>query len=118
MSQITSGAMSFIVDYLRRESTAPYKAVQEAAKESGHTIYPVMYGRAKAILGLIPVKKRGGAPPDAAPRGRRGGRTVLKLDSLDDLKGFLDSYKKMQAERDAYREALESIATAARRALG
>ncbi len=117
MSQTTSGAMSFIVEYLRKESAAPYKAVQEAAKENGHTIYPVMYGRAKAILGLIPVKKRGVASPEAAPRGRKGGRTVLKVESLDELKGFLDSYKKLQTERDGYREALESIATAARRAL-
>ncbi|HET6202466.1 MAG TPA: hypothetical protein VFI25_06655 [Planctomycetota bacterium] len=118
MTQTTSSAMTFIIDYLRRESDAPYKAVQAAAKESGHTIYPVMYGRAKAILGLIPVKKRGTASPGPKPRGRRAGRTILKLESLEDLKGFLDSFKKVQTERDGYREALESIVASARRVLG
>src|SRR5881628_1862811 len=118
MTQTPNTAMSFIVDYLRRESDAVYKDVHAAAKQSGYTIYPVMYGRAKAMLGLIPVKKRGTASADSAPRARRGRRTVLKLESLEDLKGFLDSFKKIQAQRDAYREALESISTAARKALG
>jgi len=117
MTQTASSAMSFIVEYLRKDGHAAYGAVEDAAKEAGHKIYPVMYGRAKAILGLIPVKKRGQASVTPAPRARRTGKTVLKIESLADLKGFLDGYKKLQTERDSFREALEGIATAARRAL-
>jgi hypothetical protein len=116
---MASPAMSFILDYLKRNKEAPYAEVQTAAKGEGHAVFPVMYGRAKGILGLIPVRRRGtGAGPvlPRVPRGR-GGRSVLRVGSLQELKQFLASFREVQAERDRLREAIEQIATAARKAL-
>ena len=118
-----SPAMSFLTRYIQRNKTAAYGDVAAAAKRSGHDIYPVMYGRAKALLGLVPVKRR--STLRATGEGERGavvlsparrGRPTLRLDSLDQLRKFLDGYRALQAERDRLRTAIEEISRAAERA--
>ena len=52
-------SFKFIVDYLERKPTAPFAEVRDAAGRKGYTIYPIVYGRAKAVLGLVPSKPRG-----------------------------------------------------------
>lgn len=57
--QAGKDAMAFIVAALKRSKDMAYADVQARAKEAGHTIYPIMFGRAKALLGYVKVAKRG-----------------------------------------------------------
>lgn len=63
--QAGKDAMAFIVSTLKRNKDVAYADVQKRAEAAGHTIYPINFGRAKALLGLVKV----------APRKKGGGRT-------------------------------------------
>ncbi|MBL8733116.1 MAG: hypothetical protein JNN13_12165 [Planctomycetes bacterium] len=54
-----SVAFDFLVEQLRAEPTLSYGDLRRRAEAEGHPIAPIMYGRAKAMLGLVPVKPRG-----------------------------------------------------------
>ena len=49
----------FIIRRLEKDKNAAYSDILKAAKTAGHTIYPIMFGRAKAALGLVKVSGRG-----------------------------------------------------------
>jgi hypothetical protein len=59
-SKKSNPAMEFIVDQLTKDRGAAYKDIAEAAAKKKLKIYPIMYGRAQALLGIV----------KAAPRGR------------------------------------------------
>ena len=54
-----SPSFAFITDYLRNNKKAPFADVRDAAAKKGHTIYPISYGKAQAVLGLVKSAKRG-----------------------------------------------------------
>lgn len=54
-----SAAFDFLVQELRREPNLLYAELRERCEARGWKIAPIMYGRAKAVLGLVPVKPRG-----------------------------------------------------------
>ena len=53
-----SGAFDFAVRMLRSEPNLEYGALKLRAEANGFRIPPILYGRAKAYLGLVPVKPR------------------------------------------------------------
>lgn len=55
----TNPAMSLIVESLRNDRNVAYKEVAAAAAKKKLEIYPVMFGRAKALLGYVKVAPRG-----------------------------------------------------------
>ena len=59
MADTPNPAFKFITGYLEKKPDAPFADVRDAAAKKGHTIYPIVYGRAKAFLGLVPTKPRG-----------------------------------------------------------
>jgi hypothetical protein len=63
--------MQFIVDHLKRSPNAAYAEIASAAKAKGHKIFPIMFGRAKKLLGLV---GGGGRTERAKPAGRKPGR--------------------------------------------
>ena len=86
-----SPAMAFIMDYLQKHGDTEYAIVRAAAEQAGHGIYPIMYGRAKTLLGMITEESRSrrrrrkpaeetaevgveGLVAEAAPRPLRQGR--------------------------------------------
>ena len=84
-----SPAMEFLVDALKRNPKAAYADLKAKADEKKLAVYPIMFGRAQAMLGLVKSAKRGTgkfAKANAAKRaggaaanptaGRRGGRQV------------------------------------------
>jgi hypothetical protein len=54
-----SPAFDFLLQELRREPGLAYAELRSRAEGQGFSIAPIMYGRAKAVLGLVPVKPRG-----------------------------------------------------------
>lgn len=55
----SSPLMQFTVDALKKDKKAAFADVRDAAKKKGLTLYPISYGRAKALLGLVKTSKRG-----------------------------------------------------------
>ena len=51
--------MDFVCGMLRKDRNVSYKEVQEMAVKKGFKIFPIVYGRAKALLGLVPTSPRG-----------------------------------------------------------
>lgn len=125
----SSPAMSFILDYLKEKGDVPYGEVRSAASAAGHTIFPIMYGRAKSLLGLIdenapPRRRRKPAPrrdeSDATDlsRGRlRQGRGAIADSTADELSGFLARYRELEEERNRYRAALLAVEKMLKRAI-
>lgn len=71
-----SPAFDFLVESLRAEPTLSYRELQTRSVAKGYKIAPIMYGRAKALLGLVPV----------APRGQGKNRKAAKLTTQQTLK--------------------------------
>lgn len=133
-----SEAFDFLVQELRRDGSLSYAALRAACEEKGWKIAPIMYGRAKAMLGLVPVKPRGprkakaaAAAAAAAPMAEDAGpRTLRQVESVaadrfqqqladartvDQLVAVV---KQLDAERRRLRDLLEEIVTRIDEALG
>ena len=71
--------LAFIVETLKHRKAATYAEIKEAATKKGLTIWPVMFGRAQALLGHVKVAARGtgrfarasAAKAAGSPRGRK-----------------------------------------------
>ena len=73
--------LDYIMFRLKKDNNVSYAAVKEGAEKKGYKIYPIMYGRAKNLLGLAPSKPKKGATTvtatsvagtDVAPKKKRG----------------------------------------------
>ena len=73
--------LDYIMFRLKKDPNVSYGAVKEGADKKGYKIYPIMYGRAKNLLGLAPSKPKNFATTvtatsvegtDVAPKKKRG----------------------------------------------
>lgn len=122
-----TSAMDFIVASLKKNKNASYADIKAAADEKKLAIYPIMYGRAQALLGYVKVKPRGqgkaaaakaakAAKPAAAAFGmpvKRGpGRppksAAAKMD-LSSLDSIISAVRNSEAAKSRYRTALDRI---------
>jgi hypothetical protein len=124
-----SPQFDFIVDQLKKNPNAAYGEIAAAAQKKGMKVFPIMYGRAKAMLGLVASAPRGSgkatrkkaaakaakAPKVAAPTGARRGRPrkvaapAPAVGDLAGIEGIIAQVKASAAERENYRAALEKI---------
>ena len=120
-------AMDFIVDSLKQDRAAQYKDIAAAAAKKKITIYPIMFGRAQALLGIVKSAKRGegkaarlkaGLPAvaGAAPAKRGPGRprkvvaAAASPTSFDgSIAGIVASVKSSEHARARYMTALTRI---------
>ena len=122
-------AMDFIVDSLKQNRAAQYKDIAEAAAKKKIKIYPIMFGRAQALLGIVKSAKRGegkaarlkaGLPAvaGAAPAKRGPGRprkvvaaaAVAAPASFDgSIAGIVAAVKASEQARARYQTALTRI---------
>lgn len=116
-------AMDFLVESLKSDRNAVYKDVAEAAAKKKLTVYPIMWGRAKALLGYVKVAPRGqgkmakakAAAKSGAPAAKRGPGRPRKnaAPAASGFGGTLDSIvaavKGSEQTRAKYRTALERI---------
>lgn len=134
-----SPAMAFILDYLKANGDRPYGELRAAAETAGFSIYPIMYGRAKALLGMITddgrVRRKrlrdeaaaqqqpstqhlgGGGGEGLHQRTLRSARASLSETSAAQLSVFLERFKEVEADRARYRAALLQVERLLRQAL-
>src|SRR5688572_6890179 len=55
----TAAGFEFLVEALKANKSAQYGDLKQQAEAKGLTVYPVMFGRAKSMLGLAKPAKRG-----------------------------------------------------------
>src|SRR5687767_6359606 len=55
----TNPAMDFIVESLKSNRNAKYSDIAEAATKKKMKVYPIMFGRAQALLGIVKSAPRG-----------------------------------------------------------
>lgn len=71
-------AFAFLTDFMTRNPKAVYADAAAAAAEAGHKIYPIMWGRAQALMGRVKSKPRGSGKAAVATRAasaaKAGGR--------------------------------------------
>lgn len=135
-----SDAFDFLVSELRRDGTLAYGELRAACEQRGWKIAPIMYGRAKAVLGLVPVKPRGSGKARAAAAAAAAAsgeparpslpRTLKQVESvaadrfqqqLDDVRNveqLVAIVKQLDGERRRLRDLLEEIAARIDEALG
>ena len=114
----------FVKAYLTKKPKAAYADVRAAAEKAGFKIFPIVYGRAKALLGLVPSKPRGSgkaarakkaaarkAAPAPAPRkrGRPAKAATTAKASVSDVGSLVAAVREMQADRARMRAALAKI---------
>lgn len=127
-----TSAMDFIVEHLKKNKKASYAEVREAAESKKLTIYPIMYGRAQALIGIVKAKPRGQgkvaqakagasapaaapAPAAAMPKKRGPGRppkssyAVSAGIDMSSFDGIISAVRSSEQAKTRYRAALEKI---------
>ncbi|MAG58307.1 MAG: hypothetical protein CMJ83_18630 [Planctomycetes bacterium] len=117
-----SPAMAFIMDYLQEHGDTVYAEVKAAAEADGHSIYPIMYGRAKTLLGMITEenrsrRRRRKAPKDDGKPARLRQGASGADSTANELSSFLERFRELEEERNRYRAALLSVEKLLRDAL-
>ena len=114
-----TSAMDFIVASLKKNKSASYADIKKAADERKLSVYPIMYGRAQALLGYVKVKPRGqgkaavakaaaaGVPFKRGP-GRPPKSAAAKMD-LSSLDSIINAVRTSEAAKSRYRTALDRI---------
>lgn len=140
-----TSAMDFILASLKKSKKATYAEVKAAAEEKGLVIYPIMYGRAQALLGYVKMKPRGqgkaavakaakaagsetvvaaeAAAPAPVKRGPGRPPKVAKVNTgggidVSSLDGIISAVRSSEQAKTRYRSALEKIQSILGEALG
>jgi len=127
-----SPAFDHLVQLLRNEPHALFADLRDRCAEKGFQIAPIMYGRAKAVLGLVPVKPRGSKAPAAVARPAAAtaplqlkqvesvaaDRFARKLEEVRNLDQLVAIVKDLDGERRRLRAVLERVIDILDEALG
>src|SRR5262245_53256620 len=118
-----SEGLAFLVDILKTKPSTPYAEAAEAAKKKGLTVWPIMYGKAKLMLGHVKAgsgatkrargqAKRGpGRPPKAAGVMRRGPGRPRNKSAADanGLDGIVAAVRSRQRELELFRSVARKM---------
>jgi len=113
-------AMDFIVDSLKSNKAATYAEIKEAADKKKLKIFPIMFGRAQALLGIVKQAPRGqgkaakakAAAASGAPKRGPGRPPKAKAASASfdgTLEGIVAAVKGSEQAKAKYRQALARI---------
>jgi hypothetical protein len=123
-----SPAMEFIVEQLKKNRKISYAEVKEEAEAKKIKVFPIMFGRAQALLGIVKMSPRGqgkaarakaaAASPEVQSVVKRGpGRPrknpVAATSRIDtsSLDGIIAAVRSSEQAKARYRAALEKIQT-------
>ena len=107
-----TAAMQAILDILKETPDASYADIRDATAAQGIKVYPIMYGRALALLGLVEVAPRGSKKLKKDELSRAAGDNAA-----DTIESMVSSVRKAEQERARYKAALLDIASRIRRVL-
>ena len=93
----TNPAMDFIIAALKSNRNAKYAEIAEAAAKKKLKIYPIMFGRAQALLGIV----------KSAPRGQ--GKAARQSTCNPSSKSFSKAVRSRGQAKTRYRAALDKI---------
>lgn len=111
-------AMDFIVSSLKSNRNAKYADIAAAAAKKRMKIYPIMFGRAQALLGIVKSSPRGqgkaarARQKTASPAVKRGPGRLRKVavSGFDGtIEGIVMAVKSSEQAKARYRTALEKI---------
>lgn len=116
-----SSAFQFAVEALRMSPEMSFQDLKARASMSGLAMQPIVFGRAKALLGLVPTRPR--RPKVEAPRLLRQVESAQQVDRLPGLDGIRSVeqlvilVRALEGERIKLRTALTAIQDAVTEAL-
>ncbi len=123
-------AFEFILESLKKDRKATFADIRDAAAKKKLDIYPIMYGRAQALLGIVKLAPRGqgkakvAKEAKAAKAAKAAGAAVVKRGpgrppksatkspsiSFDgSIEGIVAAVKASEQSKARYRSALEKI---------
>lgn len=114
-------AFDFTIEYLKKDRKAAFAEIRDAAAKKKMTLYPIMYGRAQALLGIVKQAPRGQgkakkaqaakAAKAAAPAKRGPGRPRKNAQPAmaGTIEGIVAAVKASEQDKARYRAALERI---------
>ncbi|MFQ5507275.1 MAG: hypothetical protein ACE5F1_21110 [Planctomycetota bacterium] len=132
----SSAPYDFIVSRLKVRPEISFAELKQQGAVAGLTIYPIVYGRAKAALGLVPVARRGQGRT-ARKRRKAGVKAGVKAEAprtakkpaseslprsmnnndKQSLDALINGVQHLQDDNTRFRQALERIAEVVREAL-
>jgi len=109
--------LAFLVDALRKDRNVSYADAQAAAKKKGLKVWPIMFGKAKHILGHVKsgagkgAKRRAAKAAKAMSAGKRGPGRPRKIAAtgVDGLDGIVAAVRNSRQELARYQSAIERI---------
>ncbi len=123
-SKKTKAGMDFLLEELKKNKHAEYRDLKEKADKKRVTIYPIMFGRAKSLLGLVKTAPRGqgkARKKAAAKRGpgrprKHAPRTAARRSSggdaaaaVQELVGMMNATSKENAQLRATLERVREM---------
>ena len=122
----SSPTFDFTKKFLEKKPAASFAEIQAAASKKGLKVIPVVYGRAKKLLGLAKPTAKKAAPSAgvagkvAARRGRppKSAAAIVTGTALGTLEGAIQAMRRNDMDRERYRRILERIRDLAAEALG
>src|SRR5262245_40512521 len=118
-----SEGLAFLVDVLKKSPSTPYAEAAETAKKKGLTVWPIMYGKAKLMLGHVkagsgatkraksPATRGPSRPPKALGAMRRGpGRPRNNAAAVaGGLDGIVTAVRRSQQELERLRSVVRKV---------
>ena len=110
--------MEFLIESLKKNKKASYADIKAKADEKKLKLFPIMFGRAQALLGIVKSAKRGQGKMAKARAAKAAGTPVKRGPGrprknagtgLDGIAGILDAVRNSERERSQLRGALERI---------
>src|SRR5262245_20067468 len=106
--------LAFLVEALKKDRNITYADAQVAAKKKGLKVWPIMFGKAKHILGHVKSGAGKGAKRRAAKAmgaGKRGPGRPRKTAAagVDGLDGIVAAVRTSRQELARYQSAIERI---------
>lgn len=106
------------VQTLRITPDLSYQDLKARAELAGLKLPPIVYGRAKALLGLVPTKPRKSKKARADQGSRFTKNPEPSLESLRSVEHLVEVARTLHADRERLRETLRKVLNCVEEALG
>ena len=106
------------VQTLRMTPELSYQDLKARAAMAGLKLPPIVYGRAKALLGLVPTKPRKSKKAREAESNRFKENQDQSFESLRSVEHLVEVARSLHADRERLRQAMREVLNCVEEALG